>query len=205
MLSAQVSRWAGANGSSVCSNNHDSDRMGARNGEANDVDVAGRINPQFSPGPVGMQVQLCVNLQRGERCVVQNPPLTTPVSCVVSMPIVVRILTAGTDNKSCRIAVVRNKDVCEMSPFPSSISITCVCRAVPYQQARLTSTANGRQRIAVWHHGVWHTNDLRLPRTVLYCLTDSTPSATGGQRTQELSSTRAQHSATPRWALRNSS
>ena len=43
----------------------------ARNGEVKVVDVAGSINPQFDPGPVGMQVQLCVNLQRDERCVVQ--------------------------------------------------------------------------------------------------------------------------------------
>lgn len=34
------------------------------------------------------------------------------------------------------------------------ILLTSVCRAVPYQQARLTSTANGCQRIAVWHHEV---------------------------------------------------
>lgn len=61
----------GANGSSICNNNHDNDRRKARNDEASAVDVAGSINPQVHPGPVGMQVQLCVNLQRGERCVVQ--------------------------------------------------------------------------------------------------------------------------------------
>ena len=69
-LSPEFER-TGANGSSVCNNNHDNDRRRARNGEANAVDIAGSINPQFDPGPVGMQVQLCVNLQRGERCVVQ--------------------------------------------------------------------------------------------------------------------------------------
>ena len=128
MLSAQVSRWAGANGSSVCSNNHDSDRMGARNGEANDVDVAGRINPQFSPGPVGMQVQLCVNLQRGERCVVQNPPLTTPVSCIVSTPIIVRILTAGTDFSRAVESPLTGRTTFTKSS--RCVSPTCVCRAL---------------------------------------------------------------------------
>lgn len=65
------STWAGANGRCVRNNNHDNNCMRARNGEADTMDVAASINPQIDPGPVGMQVQLCVNLQRGERCVVQ--------------------------------------------------------------------------------------------------------------------------------------
>lgn len=52
------------------------------------------------------------------RC--QNPPLATPVFCVVSIPIIVRILTAGTDIESCRIAIVRVNDTCEISPLVSS-------------------------------------------------------------------------------------
>ena len=67
-LSAQR---AGASGRCVCNNHHNNDRRRARNGEADTVDVAASINPQFDPALVGMQVQLCVNLQRGERCVVQ--------------------------------------------------------------------------------------------------------------------------------------
>jgi hypothetical protein len=46
-----------------------------------------------------------------------NPPLTTTVSRILSMPIIVRILTAGTDNKSCRIAVSSIDDIHKMWPF----------------------------------------------------------------------------------------
>lgn len=39
-----------------------------------------------------------------------------------SKPIIVRIMTAGTDDESCRIAVIARMNVaCEMSPFLSSI------------------------------------------------------------------------------------
>jgi hypothetical protein len=65
-------RGAGASGRRVCNNDDDNNvRKRVRNGEANEVDVTDSINPQFDPGPVGMQVQLCVNLQRRERCVGQ--------------------------------------------------------------------------------------------------------------------------------------
>lgn len=67
----RLSAQGGASGRCVCNNNHDNDRRRARNGEADTVDVAASINPQIDPALVGMQVQLCVNLQRGERCVVQ--------------------------------------------------------------------------------------------------------------------------------------
>lgn len=77
-----------------------------------------------------------------------NPPLATPVCCIVSMPMIVRILTAGTDDKSCRIAIVRGNDIYEMSPFLKYLANMCFCRAVPNQQPRLTSTANRCQRIA---------------------------------------------------------
>jgi hypothetical protein len=46
------------------------------------------------------------------------------------MPITVRILTAGTDDASCRIAIARMNDICEMSPRPSTFLPTYVCRAV---------------------------------------------------------------------------
>lgn len=80
------SRQAGANGRYVCSNkHHDNDRKRARNSEADTVDVAASINPQTDPGLVGLQVQFCVNLQRGERRAMRcsNPPLTTPVSTLL--------------------------------------------------------------------------------------------------------------------------
>jgi len=74
------------------------------------------------------------------------------------MPIIVRILTAGTDDQSCRIAIARMNDTCEMSPPISTVLPTpCLQGCMPHRQARLTSTANGCQHIAVWHHEVWHS------------------------------------------------
>lgn len=134
----RLSWEVGANGSSVCNGDHDNDRRRARNGEADAVDVAGSINPQSDPGLVGMQVQLCVNLQwRAMRW--PNPPLTTPVSCIVSIPIIVRILTAGTDDKNCRIAIARSDNTCEALPLLFCAMPTCVCRAVCLTHAHTSS------------------------------------------------------------------
>ncbi|KAJ8115867.1 hypothetical protein OPT61_g2590 [Boeremia exigua] len=105
-----------ANGSSVCDDDHDNDRRRARNGEADAVDVAGSINPQFDPGPV------------------------------------VRILTAGTDDKT-----VESPSSGGTTPRSSP----CSCPA-PYQHAFVglsvsrTPHLNSERLPAhiAWHHEV---------------------------------------------------
>lgn len=62
--------WARASGSSVCNSNHDNDRRRARNGEADDVDVTGSINPRLI---LALWICRCsyASTCSGERCVVQ--------------------------------------------------------------------------------------------------------------------------------------
>ena len=117
------------------------------------------------------------------RC--QNPPLTTPISCVVSMPIIVRILTAGTDIKGCRIAIVRMNDACEKSPLVSStlINVFAGLSASP----TCTPYANGILASAPFYgiirDGISCLRHAQNPK----CLTVAIPSATGSRHTSQLS------------------
>ena len=130
-----------------------------------------------------------------------NPPLTTPVSCIVPMPIIVRILTAGTDNKSCRIAVSLTDDTCEMSPPHQACQR--VCRAAPHKRTRLILTVKDCQHIALQLHGMRHIYSFHLPWNILDSLTDGSSSATDRQHTSRCCHhLKLQRSLTPQWTTR---
>jgi hypothetical protein len=129
-----------------------------------------------------------------------NPPLTTPVSTLLH-----RLHTDYSSHLDswhgrCELSNRHRPDerhLRDVTAPLNRLANVCLQGCMSHRQARLTSTANSCQHIAVWHHEVWHLNSLRR---ILCCSADTTPSATGGQHTSQLLALQAQPSPTPRWA-----